>query len=324
VPFRETSVQLLQIIEHGHVMDMQLDAVSRDAQKLLNSKNCREIRKVWVRPLIENTDADTKETTPEIRNTNNEDATLDTLMEFVLLAKGLYYMMTGRSDLPSVSDIKKIVADVKGIRYFGKFDLDAEMQKKYEYEHEHKTNYELHVKELLISLEKLPKSIMLLGEKIGPFFEDYIPLFLERRIRFQPSAQTTPVANSGSPAYMLDYMINLFSDSSIWLQDEMSIVVDFKLRQLQSDRDISDAMDCLIENLRRFKHIKAKVLSKMDSFCIRDDHMPRANAPYSDPDAHDVRSTSHVAPYGAQNTAYGAQTTAYGSPSYASSYRTAI
>ena len=256
--FQKTSAMLIHIIEGK-------DAIGNE----MYDTNCQTVEDVWMREQIKNTDADTKESRPMMHNPNNETAIDTKLLSFVLHMKQIHYQITGRTDIEPVRLAKEKKAKEDGTTYKNHFDADEEQSKAYNYDREKEADCTIHVEALLETLATIPALIMELSASATPFFGDYIPLILEKRISNQPKIQTMHSASNSTPTHILESMASAFNvndahDSySAYDIFMMSSVVDLEPRQLQSDVDVVHAMDSLIEQLRRYQHIKGKLMTQM-------------------------------------------------------------
>lgn len=258
LPFQKTSAMLIHIIEGKDAIGNEMYATNR-----------QNVEDVWMREQIKNTDADTKESRPMMHNALNETFIDTEFFIFVLHMKQMYYEITGRIDIEPMRLAKEKKAEEDGTIYKNHFDLHEEQHKAYSYDHEHEEDSTVHVAALLKTLETLPRLIMTLSASATPFFDDYIPLFLENRISNQPKIQTMHSPSDRTPTHILESMISAFTgdgalDGYNALESFMiSSVFDLKIRNIHSDANVVFAMDSLIEQLRRYRHIKAKLISRM-------------------------------------------------------------
>ena len=219
----------------------------------VNEKNYRQIENVWVHTNVFNDGTPstiTPRTEKEVKRID-ESEQLNLLLDDLLNAKNVYCILTGRHAL--WSEYKPGI-DAE--------DWVAQSKKEiYKYDHENES-YKVHVREMFMSLQKLPAGMLLVSEKIGPLFEAYIPLFLERRIVHQPSQETALLGEQYGNMWNMacDWVNEFFTHV---LDNEKTIVVDFHTRHLDCDIEFSKSLDTLIEDTRRFMHIRQMLLGKI-------------------------------------------------------------
>ena len=227
--------------------------------QIINAKYICQIENVWRHTNVFNDDM--QSTTPRTESEVgpiNETQQLGILFDDLLKLKASYYLMTGRLSLPYVTELENEKERKQG---YNKIDwADKTRRKEYKYDHENET-YQVHAKDMQISLKKLPAAMLLVSEKIGPFFEAYIPLFLESRIFHQPSQETSQSSEQYGNMYN---MVCDFMSPALLLADAQTIMVDFYMRQLPCDIEFSNSIDTLIEDMSRFMHIRDMLLRKIE------------------------------------------------------------
>jgi hypothetical protein len=241
--------------------ETMLDEISADGEIKLgihkvNQMYYRQIHNVWVHTNVFNDDMQSIiQPTPEKEaEMVDENAELRDLLEQLLNMKNIYCILTGRHALWSVTELQKETDRKQG---HTEKDWVAQMESDYKYGHENQ-HYKVHVQDMLFSLQKLPAAMLLMNEKIGPFFEAYIPLFLERRILLQPSPVTSLSCQQYGDIWNMTHVFDSFLRD-----DEQTLVVDFHTRQLTCDIEFCNSIDTLIEDMRKFMYIRSRLLEKI-------------------------------------------------------------
>jgi len=235
------------------------DDANKNGVYKVNQMYYSQIKNVWLHTNVFNDDMQSTIPLPKESEVViiDESSELMTLLDNLFDVKNFYCVLTGRHALLSVTGPQKEVGSKE--RHSMKDWATHIKNTEYTYDHENQS-YKVHVKDMLMSLQKLPAAMLLVNDKIGPLFEDYIPLFLERRILHQQSHETTPSCEQYGK--MWNMVKNSFGPSLL-RDDAQTIVVDFYTRQLPCDIEFSNSIDTLIEDTRRFMHIRTMLLGKM-------------------------------------------------------------